>query len=369
MRRARGRVAAAGSRHISLSATDAEWGVVRRNADRRGLSIARYLVGLVERDGSEGRVDLALVRGEQRELLEAVREIRALLLGDAVPGGARPAEAEAEVPGHEADGVRLRREIRFWPARAKALLANRTGLLPAGTRPESPLSTLVDRRRKIESLLAEAAAMQAGESPHAPHLEAMPEESADLARTAEELSRELSRSVLTEAVHLDRKTRKFAFDTGGIEFDAEDYRAQMDRLRWVDAQPDLPERTREAIWRMFASEARWRRDRDRLAGFLERAGGFVRARTDLEEEIRVMYEPPGLTAAAGNWRVEARDLLDQAKALGDGIARQDLDAHLNAAGAEPDAIAELTARIRAMLVRDEEARAAMPRAYPAGDPE
>ena len=335
---------------------------MRRNADRRGLSIARYLVGLVERDGSEGRVDLALARGEQRELLEAVREIRALLLGDAVPGGAGPAEAEAEVPGHDADGERLRREIRDWPARAEPLLANRIG-------PEAPLSTVADLRRQIESLLAEAAAMQAGESPHAPHLEAMPEESADLAGTAEKLSRELSRSVLTEAIHLNRKTWDFARDTGGIEFYAEDFGALMERLRWLDAEPDLPERTREAHWQMFAWDARWRRERDRVTGFLERAGGFVRAHTDLEEEIRVMYEPPGLTAAVGNWRVEARDLLDEAKALGHGIPRQDLDAHLNAAGSEPDAIAELAARIRAMLVRDEEARAAMPGSYPAGDPE
>ena len=362
MRRARGRVAAAGSRHISLSATDAEWGVVRRNADRRGLSIARYLVGLVERDGSEGRVDLALVRGEQRELLEAVREIRALLLGDAVPGGAGPAEAEAEVPGHDADGERLRREIRDWPARAEPLLANRIG-------PEAPLSTVADLRRQIVSLLAEAAAMQAGESPHAPHLETMPEESADLARTAEELSRELYRALVAEAIHLRGKTRKFARDTGGIEFYAEDYRTLMERLRWIDAQPDLPESTRGAVWEMVVWDARWRRDRHRVAGFLERARGFLRARKNLEEEIRVMYEPPGLTAAAGNWRVEARDLLDEAKALGHGIARRDLAAHLNADGAEPDAIAELAARIRAMLARDEEARAAMPGSYPAGDPE
>ena len=362
MRRARRRVAAAGSRHISLSATDAGWGVVRRNADRRGLSIARYLVGLVERDGSEGRVDLALVRGEQRELLEAVREIRALLLGHEVPSGPGPAEPDPEVPGHDVDGARLRREIRDWPARAAPLLANRL-------RPEAPLSTLADRRRRIEPLLDEAAAMQAGESPHAPHLEAMPEESAALAGTAEELSRELHWAVVAEAIHLNRNLREFARDTGGIEFDAEDYGAQMDRLRWLDAQPDLPERIREANWQMFAWDARWRRERDRVAGFLERAGGFVRARMDLEEEIRVMYEPPGLTAAAGNWRVEARNLLDEAKALGHGIARRDLAAHLNAAGAEPDAIAELAARIRAMLARDEEARAAMPGAYPAGDPE
>ncbi len=80
MRRARrGRKA---SKHISISAGDAEWETVRRNADRRGLSIARYLVELVERDGPEEDAGpaLALAAEEQRELLEAVREVRALML-------------------------------------------------------------------------------------------------------------------------------------------------------------------------------------------------------------------------------------------------------------------------------------------------
>ena len=69
-------------KHISLSATDADWEIVRSNAKRRGLSIARYLVELVERDASEedaGR-ELALAKEEQRELLEVVREVRALML-------------------------------------------------------------------------------------------------------------------------------------------------------------------------------------------------------------------------------------------------------------------------------------------------
>ncbi len=89
MRRARrGRKAKAG-KHLSISATDAEWERVRGNAARRGLSIARYLVGLVARDGSEedaGTV-LALDAQEQRELLEAMRETRALILegADAAP--------------------------------------------------------------------------------------------------------------------------------------------------------------------------------------------------------------------------------------------------------------------------------------------
>ena len=59
-------------KHISISATDADWETVRRNAKRRGLSIARYLVELVERDASEEDAGpaLALAAEEQREQLE-----------------------------------------------------------------------------------------------------------------------------------------------------------------------------------------------------------------------------------------------------------------------------------------------------------
>ena len=80
MRRARRRRKV--GKHISISATDADWETVRRNAKRRGLSIARYLVELVERDASEEDAGpaLALAAEEQREQLEAVREVRALML-------------------------------------------------------------------------------------------------------------------------------------------------------------------------------------------------------------------------------------------------------------------------------------------------
>ena len=78
----RGRRGRKTSKHISISATDADWEIVRRNADRRSLSIARYLVELVEGDGSEEDAGpaVALAAEEQRELLEAVREIRTLML-------------------------------------------------------------------------------------------------------------------------------------------------------------------------------------------------------------------------------------------------------------------------------------------------
>ncbi len=80
MRRARRRGAGTGGNHLSISARDAEWDEVRARAEHAGLPIARYVKRLVERDLSRGGTGFtALAPEEQRELLEAMREIRALL--------------------------------------------------------------------------------------------------------------------------------------------------------------------------------------------------------------------------------------------------------------------------------------------------
>ena len=72
------------SKHLTLSATDDEWDMVKSRAPRRGLSLARYLVGLATRDGAQENEGppLALAAVQQRELLEYHREILALLKGD-----------------------------------------------------------------------------------------------------------------------------------------------------------------------------------------------------------------------------------------------------------------------------------------------
>ena len=69
---------------LSLSATDADWAVVRDNAARRGLSISRYAVALVLGGGWEARDGpaLALDAREQHEMLQTVRAFRAWM-GDA----------------------------------------------------------------------------------------------------------------------------------------------------------------------------------------------------------------------------------------------------------------------------------------------
>ena len=65
------------SLHLSISATDEEWEIVRRNAARRRLSIARYLVGLAlgeDSDTADGTgPEVALDPSEQREGLSRFR--------------------------------------------------------------------------------------------------------------------------------------------------------------------------------------------------------------------------------------------------------------------------------------------------------
>ncbi len=87
------------SRHLSLSATDAEWDAVREKAKRRGLSIARYLVGLAERDGEdEPGPWMVLTADEQREMLAALRAIRA-----AMPKAVPPPAPETAAPADPSD--------------------------------------------------------------------------------------------------------------------------------------------------------------------------------------------------------------------------------------------------------------------------
>ena len=98
MRRSRRSRKRQGSKHLTISARNAEWEEARAKADRRGLSIARYVKTLMDRDVSGGeKTFTALAPEEQRELLEGVRELRALLREEAA-APARDEETVCEPP-------------------------------------------------------------------------------------------------------------------------------------------------------------------------------------------------------------------------------------------------------------------------------
>ena len=79
MKQLRGRRKKPRSLHLSISATDEEWEIVRRNAARRRKSIARYLVGLALGEDSTATdstgPEVALDPSEQREGLDILRRI------------------------------------------------------------------------------------------------------------------------------------------------------------------------------------------------------------------------------------------------------------------------------------------------------
>ena len=105
------------SKHLTISARNAEWEEARAKADRRGLTIARYVKTLMDRDVSDGeKTFTALTPEEQRELLEGVRELRALLREEAA-APARDEETVREAPAAPAQDEETAREPPAAPAR------------------------------------------------------------------------------------------------------------------------------------------------------------------------------------------------------------------------------------------------------------
>ena len=113
-----------GGKHLTISARNAEWEEARAKADRRGLSLSGYVRMLLDRDVSgEEKTFTALAPEEQRELLEGVRELRALraLLTEEAAAPARDEETAREPP---APPARVEETGREPPARAR----RRTGV-------------------------------------------------------------------------------------------------------------------------------------------------------------------------------------------------------------------------------------------------
>ena len=120
MRRPRRRRKRKGSKHLTISARNAEWEAARAKADRRELSLSRYVRMLLDRDVSgEEKTFTALAPEEQRELLEGVRELRALraLLTEEAAAPARDEETGREPPAAPARDEQTAREAPAPPAR------------------------------------------------------------------------------------------------------------------------------------------------------------------------------------------------------------------------------------------------------------
>ena len=104
-------------KHLTISARNAEWEEARVKAERRELSRARYVRMLMDRDVSgEEKTFTALTPEEQRELLEGVRELRALLKEEAA-APARDEETAVEPQAAPARDEETAVEPQAAPAR------------------------------------------------------------------------------------------------------------------------------------------------------------------------------------------------------------------------------------------------------------
>ena len=262
--------------------------------------------------------------------------------------------------GYDRTCERLRREIRDWPARADAVLGDWAG-------PEKDLRRLRRWRARAEPLLAEARAMQAEGSPHAPHLAAMPDERKLLVETADRLGGALVGIETAELDRLAEIAEEAAERTGGIAFDMAEYAELMERVRSLDARPALPDGLREAVRRHLERHERQEEDRADVDAFLDLAGQLLHDRNRLAETAPKHRTRAALPLTWEDWKRDADALLAHAEALGRDIPELELAAHLAAAGTEPGAIQENVAKITGRIEQDEQARAAADRTRKAAE--
>ena len=307
---------------------------------RRLAWLARYLVRQAE---GSGTIPFYVPR-----YLEAAAHARSLSGEEALTED-RQRHAAAWLRYHD-QCTRLCTEICNWPAPADALLGEWIG-------PERDPGQMRSWRERAETLLAEARAMLADESPHAPHLAAMPDERKLLVETAHRLDVSLAGVEAGEMDRLAEMAEAWAAKMSGIAFDAPEHDKLIERVSSLDARPRLPDSLREAVRGHLQRHERLEKNRADVKAFLDRAGRLLRDRDRLDETAPENRAQADLPLTWEKWRQDADRTLKDAETLGRDIPERELTAHLAAAGAGPDAIDENTAKIEKRLREDEEARA------------
>ncbi|MDE3260991.1 MAG: relaxase domain-containing protein [Acidobacteriota bacterium] len=287
---------------------------------------------------------------------EAVAEARPLA-SQAGPGSVLSERSRATLESwlrYDEESARLCTEIRGWPGRADALRAECPEQPPdRGPGQAAQLDALAGWRDRAEALVSEGRAMRAEDGAHASHLAAMAGERKALEEALRGLDRVTVAAETREMDLLATLSRRWAEEAGGIAYDAPRYSALMERARALAARPGLPQDLRAEVDAHLARDERWAGNRKRVGAFVERAGNVLRTRNRLEE--RDVRES---TPEWEGWLKAAREVRQEADAIGRDIPEAEVAAHLAALGAAPDGVAEPAGGIRSAIAEDERARAA-----------
>ena len=185
----------------------------------------------------------------------------------------------------------------------------------------------------------------------------MPEERKQLVGTALRLDISLAGVEAAEMDRLAEMGEEWAVQTGGIAFDAPEHDELIERVRSLDARPELPERARKAVRGHLERHERVEKNRTDVEAFLGRAGRLLRDRDRLDETAPEYRAQAALPLTWEEWRQDADRTLRDAGALRRDIPERERAAHLAAAGAAPGTVEENAARITDRIERDERARA------------
>ena len=234
-----------------------------------------------------------------------------------------------------------------------AALVERTGDGFAEASGSAEIVLDAEWKNQCETLADECRAMLDPDSIHAPHLDAMAGARDRIGEAGSILETALLEMEIASFHGLAQAVKNWAGKTGGLEIDAPDYPELMRQAGTLVERSGAPAETKEAALGWLGRDADWKGARAEVGKFVELVGRIDGERKEHEagcaEAGRFLPAPSRLCSGAKQaYRTAVR--------LESRMDAGERNAHIRAAGKDPDSLDSAVREIHNWLARDEVAR-------------
>ena len=208
-------------------------------------------------------------------------------------------------------------------------------------------------KNQCETLADECRAMLDPDSDHAPYLNAIAGARDRIGKAGSLLETALLEMDVSSFHSLARAVKNWAGKTGGLEIDAPDYPKLMRQASTLGARNKVSAEDRERAKKWINADAHWKKARAEVRDFVELVVQVDGERKVHEAKCRKAGQ---LLPAPSRLREGAEQVCRTAERLQSGMDARDRNAHIRAAGKDPDSLDSTVRMIHDWLAIDDVAR-------------